>query len=228
VSSFLRGALVSFSPTFGVPIPNVIIFQFNPETITHTWNTASTTGTVEQGGDPLATLGFPGESFSFTLSMNADSDSSSAVIADTMAKVTGIYTRLAALEMLLNPTGNDALGKLVGAISSALGGGGAKAEAKVPESEVPIVLFVWGIGRIVPVRVTSLTVTEKLYDSLLNPTYAEAQISLDVLTPDVLKNATGTLSTVGVAAYEYTLGLRQALAVANLANGVSSIIGMIP
>ena len=34
----LKGALVEFMPTFlPVPLPNVIVFQYNPETMTHTW-----------------------------------------------------------------------------------------------------------------------------------------------------------------------------------------------
>ena len=34
----LKGALVEFMPTFlPVPVPNVIVFQYNPETMTHTW-----------------------------------------------------------------------------------------------------------------------------------------------------------------------------------------------
>ncbi len=72
--SFLRGALVSFTPTFGVPLPNVIVFQFNPETITHSWSESETTKEYGKGGNPLATVGYPPESFSFTLSMNSDSD----------------------------------------------------------------------------------------------------------------------------------------------------------
>ena len=35
--TYLRGALVEFMPTGLIPIPNVIVFQFNPETMTHTW-----------------------------------------------------------------------------------------------------------------------------------------------------------------------------------------------
>ena len=34
----LKGALVEFMPTFlPIPLPNVIVFQYNPETMTHTW-----------------------------------------------------------------------------------------------------------------------------------------------------------------------------------------------
>jgi hypothetical protein len=94
---------------------------------------------------------------------------------------------------------------------------------------VPTVLFVWGPGRILPVRVTSLTITEKLYDAtLLNPTHAEAQIGLKVLTPDELQAVTGPLAGIAQAAYTFSQGLRQALAVANLANAAESIIGMLP
>ena len=32
---YLRGALVEFMPDRPHPIPNVIIFQYNPETMTH-------------------------------------------------------------------------------------------------------------------------------------------------------------------------------------------------
>ena len=94
---------------------------------------------------------------------------------------------------------------------------------------LPTVLFVWGPGRILPVKVTSLTITEKLYDDLLlNPIHAEAQIGLQVLTPEELNYVTGPLAEVAKGAYVYSQGLRQALAIANLANSVESAIGMLP
>ena len=56
----------------------------------------------------------------------------------------------------------------VGSVSSALGlGGGPPPATAVPASQLPTVLFVWGPGRIAPVRVTTLTITEKLYDGTL-------------------------------------------------------------
>jgi hypothetical protein len=156
-----------------------------------------------------------------------------------LAEASGIYSRLAALEMLLYPTGAPGLVSLLGQVSAnisvggasiggSLGGSGGGANATVPASQVPTALFIWGPGRIVPVRVTALTINEKIYDTLLNPTHAEAQVQLSVLTPDELANVSGPLAQVATAAYEYSQGLRQALAVANLANAVESIIGMIP
>src|SRR5438034_8537427 len=72
--TFIRGALVEFMPTFLIPLPNIIIFQFNPETMTHSW-TQPQSVPVSQGAavgnaNPLAVRGVPGESFSFTLVMD--------------------------------------------------------------------------------------------------------------------------------------------------------------
>jgi len=93
---------------------------------------------------------------------------------------------------------------------------------------VPTVLFVWGPGRILPVRVTGLSITEKLYDELLNPTHADAQLDLTVLTPEELAAVTGPLKDLAKVAYNYSQALRQVLALANLANAAESIIGMLP
>jgi hypothetical protein len=98
----------------------------------------------------------------------------------------------------------------------------------VPAKTINTVLFVWGPGRIVPVRVTALTITEKLYDALLNPTKAEVQMTLRVLTDDELNHDTDKLAALANAANSYSQGLRQALAVANLVNAADSILGMLP
>jgi hypothetical protein len=76
------------------------------------------------------------------------------------------------------------------------------------------------------VRVTTLTVTERFFDAQLSPTHAEAQIGLRALTPAELSD--DALAKVGRAAYFYTHGLRQALAVANRINANESVVGMIP
>lgn len=232
---FLRGALVEFMPTFLIPLPNIIIFQFNPETITHTWTPAQALGGTGPEANPLAVKGSPGESFSFSLAMDAkDMIADGSPVAEGIATVSGIYTRIAALEMLLYPTGG-AGGSLLGSVSASAGGvsvgGAASAGVKrnVPPAVLPTVLFVWGPGRILPVKVTSLAITEKLYDEvLLNPIHADATIGLQVLTPEELNYVTGPLAELAQGAYAYSQGLRQALAIANLANSVESAIGMLP
>jgi hypothetical protein len=236
---FLRGAFVEMMPTFLVPIPNIIIFQYNPETITHTWTPAqkatAPTSEAEPKPNPLAVMGNPGESFSFTLTMDAtDMLADGSPVAQGIASVKGIYTRIAALEMLLYPTGGG--GGLLGSLSASIGSGGisfggaaARVKRNIPPATLPTVLFVWGPGRILPVKVRGLTITEKLYDeTLLNPTHAEAQISLDVMTPEELNAVSGAFGELAKGAYAYSQGLRQALATDNLANSVESPIGMLP
>ena len=80
-----------------------------------------------------------------------------------------------------------------------------------------------------PVRVTALTITEKLYDSVaLVPVQAEAHIELKVLSAPELQFLSGTLGSLAGAAASYMSSLRQKLALANLANSTESIAGMLP
>jgi hypothetical protein len=242
---YLRGAFVQFMPTFTLPTPNVILFQFNPESLTHNWSPAAPdmtpypTADAKSHVNPMAVEGLPGESFSFTLAMDANDmiadGGTSAVAAATagLANATGIYSRLCALEMLLYPTGSFQTSGLVGTVSAAAtnaaSGTTPNSAPKVPQFVLPTVLFIWGPARIVPVRVTSLNITETLYDALLlNPMHAEAQVSLQVLTPDEVLALQDSLKQLAIAAYNYSQAFRQAQAVANLANGADTILGMLP
>ena len=229
---YLRGALIAFTESFPLPIPNIIIFQYNPETMTHAWTPATTSaGAPGSATNPLAITGDPTESFSFTLAMDAtDMIADGDAVETALATASGVYTRLAALEMLLFPTAPPG-GGLIGTVSAALGlSSGPPAPTRpVPAAQLPTVLFVWGPGRIVPVRVTNLSITERLYDAvLLNPTHAEAQIGLKVLTQQELAFVDGPLGTLANMASSYSQTLRQALALANLANAAESMIGMLP
>ena len=223
---FIKGALVEFVETFLLPVPNVIIFQFNPETITHTWTQPESSGDFS---NPLAVKGTPAESFSLTIAMDANdmiADGSRA--AEAIAVTSGIYSRLAALEMLQYPVSpSDSLFATVSSAAN-VSISGEKVVRDVTVSEVPTVLFVWGPERIVPVRVTTLTITETLYDSFLSPTHAEAQLELSVLIPEELDALSGKRAIIARTAYKYSLKKRQALALTNLANAAESIIGMLP
>ena len=104
-SKYLRGALIQFIDTFPRPTPMVIIFQFNPETMTHGWQPAKAAeGVAGQPAGPLAVAGSPEESFSFTLAMDANDMIAAGGASGELAAASGVYSRLAALEMLLFPT----------------------------------------------------------------------------------------------------------------------------
>ena len=146
----MKGALVEFISAFGAPMPNLIVFQFNPETLVHTWTQAET---ETAGGNPLAVQGPPGETFSFTLFMDVTDQIAEG---NSFAALNGIYSRISALEMLMFPVPSDPTAPVPG---------GSGESRETPVAQLPTVLFVWGAGRILPVRVTRLTITEKLFDS---------------------------------------------------------------
>jgi hypothetical protein len=230
--SYLRGALISFTETFPLPVPNLILFQYNPEQLTHGWTPSGIAAASDEagsGGNPLAISGEPGETFTFSLFMDAtDSIADDGAIGEALGTVSGVATRLAALEMLLFPTAPPG-GGLLGSVSAALGASSSGAVTDVPSAQLPTVLFVWGPGRILPVRVSSLSITETLYHPLLLvPTHAQAQVTLEVLTTAQVAAVGGPLGDVARGAYRYTNTLRQGLAIANLGNAVGSVAGMLP
>jgi hypothetical protein len=241
----MKGALISFMPTFIGSLPNVIVFQFNPESISHGWTAATRSALAAEGSaksshDPLAADSVPGESFTLKLSLDANdaiADGDSNPVAAGLAIVSGVYPRLSAIEMLQFPNSAFQGASLLGSVSAAIDsaglstsvfGGGSASAATVPDSEVPMVLFVWGPQRIVPVRVSQLSINETLYDGLLNPTHAEVSLTLTVLTPTELKSVPGIMGKIGNVAYIYSQGLRQVQALANLGDAAASIIGMLP
>jgi hypothetical protein len=176
----------------------------------------------------MAVPGVPGEQFSLTVTVDANEDIADGGVSGALASVSGVYPRLAAMEMLLYPPGSGT-SSLLGQATAALGLGGGSVTRSVPSSAVPVTLFIWGPLRILPVRLTALTITETLYDTLLNPVHAEAKVELKVLTPTELEAAGGdVLAQLGTVAYNYTLSIRQAAALANLADAAQSIIGMLP
>jgi hypothetical protein len=55
-----------------------------------------------------------------------------------------------------------------------------------------LILFTWGNTKVVPVRVTSITITEEAFDTKLNPLRARVELSMKVLTAsDVSQNDLG-------------------------------------
>ena len=124
------------------------------------------------------------------------------------------------------PTGASGglLGKALDAIGDMLSGGdGDKAEQPVPRQQFPRLLFIWGLTRVLPVVIGSMSIDEKQYDNLLNPIEAEVKLTLKVSSADSLAG-----DTVGRGALEYSNLARDAMAVANLANTADQAVDLIP
>ena len=248
----LKGALIQFSAPMLIPIPNIIIFQYNPETMTRTLTpwlpaqhqiTYNDDGSVKEDkltGEQLNQLSQPfdpAETFSLALELDA-ADALEEPGSHPIATIAGVADRISAMELLCYPPGPGAIGGLLNvSVNISIGGGGGSlfgtAADVVPRRDVPIVLFFWGPGRIVPVRITSFSVEEQQYSPLLYPIRAKVNIGLKVLDQNHLSNIAGDSSKSAIveiakACYIFTQAQKEALALANLANSVESIIGMLP
>ena len=254
----LKGALIYFGAPMIVPVPNVIMFQYNPETLSRgftpwappakeviqeidehgrTTNEADVKA-YDESQKALALPYDPTETFSLVLELDA-TDALENPLLHPIALISGVADRLAAIEMLLYPPGDSLLGNLLGKVSVSLGSGGlefglnTEMEPDLERRDSPIVLFFWGPGRIVPVRIKSLTIEEQAFSPTLYPLRAQATIGIEVLTPQDLKKVTGKAASgfaaeLATGCYVFTRGQKEMLATANLANGVESIIGMLP
>lgn len=236
-----KGALIRLSEEFLWPIPNIIVFQYNPETLTRSltpWQPRAPEGEVaEESGEVNTAQPFdPGESFNVTLEFDA-ADALEVPENNPVEVISGIADRIAALEMLLYPS-EEREGGLQVSEESSLSGGGEEATGSaettaepVPRPRVPVVLFVWGPGRIVPVRLTSFQVEEQAYSPTLYPIRAEVTVGLRVLTEHSFRASNREVSAseeLAIAAYKYTRGQKEMLARANIANIPDSILGMLP
>jgi hypothetical protein len=161
-----KGAIIGLDP-FN-PLASVIVFQYNPDTLTRTL-TAQTTGGTPNSGEALRLKGPPQETITLAVEIDAADQLEKA---EAPATVMGVYPTLASLEMLLYPKSalviaNEVLAQ-VGVI-------------EIIPPEAPLTLFVWGVKRILPVRLTTFSITEEAFDTSLHPIRAKVSLGLRVL-----------------------------------------------
>jgi len=213
----LKGALIEYSGDFLGPLPNVVVFQFNPETVTRTMvipqrPTGAGSREPNQAGD------LPIERYDLTLQLNAD-DPLLAPISLTV----GLGPQLAALQKMVQvKSAAFSLGAAVDTVGSLVGSGGSNAVQLIPRQTFPRLLFIWGQTRILPVVVESMSIVEKQYDALLNPTVADVTISMSVVIPD---NCTDDLVAKGAS--KYSEAAKEVLAAANLVVAVRQAADLI-
>jgi len=164
----LKGALVAFR--LPDPTPQVISFQINPHTLTRQLE-AQSQGSGEGGGsDAFRLTGAPIE----TIKLEAELDAVDMLEVGTASAVeSGLHPQLALLELLVYPSS-----ALVVANSILL----AVGTIEVIPPQAPVVLFIWGPKRILPVRITEFSVTEEAFDPKLNPIRAKVSLGLRVLS----------------------------------------------
>jgi len=216
----LRGALIEYASDFFGPLPNLVIFQFNPDTLSRNISiperpTGATSRETSQAGN------IPVERITLTAHFSAaDQLNTGNIIAQEL----GIGPQLAALEKMVYPSNliGELLGEALDKIGDALGLGGDDDVPKqpIPREKYPRILFIWGKTRVLPVLLESMSITEQQYDSSLNPIQAEVALGLAVASnPD---------DKVGKGALKYSNLAKEAQAIVNLANTVELSIDLIP
>jgi hypothetical protein len=245
----LKGALIQFSAPLLVPVPNIITFQYNPETLTRTLSPWKEPAANEEGRIILSPSQYyqltqpydPEEDFSVALELDA-TDALEEPDAHPLAERTGVAGRIAALEMLCYPPKDGGLLNIP--VDVSLGAGGANTPLGnierahlIPRLTVPVVLFFWGPGRIVPVRITGLSIEEQFFSPTLYPIRAKVTITMKVLTEGAFDNQEETATVkIAKAAYTFTRTQKEVLASAdtglrdllNLVNTGEAISGLLP
>lgn len=169
----LRGGLVLTDPVTG-SVQRIIAMQYNPDTLSRSLQVK---GAGADSGDHLDALRLKGPAVE-TIKFEAEIDATDAMEADdAQTDAAGLHPQLAALETLVHPSS----AQLVAANAEASAG-----SLEIAPALAPLPLFVFGPKRIVPVRITELSITEEAFDAKLNPTRAKLSLSLRVLSVDDL------------------------------------------
>ncbi len=209
----LRGAFVEY----GLSIPPLfVVFQFNPVQLTRNRSlsyAASSSAQINGEGKSLrdfhkkyADLGelrdkqvvtVQEEAISFEIRLDA---SDKLDEGDAITEQFGIAPQLSTLELMVHPKDESLLVK---ALSSLPGLSGGFSFTRKPNP--PLILFIWGRKRVLPVNINSLNITEILYSTDLNPIRATAAVNLTVIEG-------------GGLPYMYTKAMKEVMSVLNLAN----------
>lgn len=170
----VKGGIVLLDPETA-QVKDVISLQYNPETMTRSFQIQD--ADPVEGGDrsqALRLTGPPVESYK----LNAELDATDLLEeADSEATSIGLHRELAILESLIYPSSEAILGNETLAASGTL---------EILPMETPLTLFVWSKHRVLPVRVTEMSIAEEAYDAALNPIRARVSLGLRVLSIDDL------------------------------------------
>ena len=171
-----KGGIVLIDPETA-QVQRVIALQYNAESLKRELKSQESGG--EAGADRAEPTRFKGpavETISFEAALDA-TDQLEFPDQNAAAVAYGIAPQIALLESLSQP-GSAQLGKVNSQASSGT--------LEIAPMLAPLLLLVWGAGRVIPVKLTSFSVTEEAFDPALNPIHAKASLSLRVLTVDDL------------------------------------------
>ena len=171
----VKGGLVLIDPDTAA-VQRVIPLQYNPDSLSRSLQIKATTAEGPDRSEVLRLKGPPVE----TIKLDAEIDATDQLeFPDQNANAVqlGIFPQLAALEMIVYPTSAQLLANR---------GFAAGGTLEIVPMQTPLCLFVWSKNRVLPVRLTDLSITEEAFDPTLNPTRAKVSLGMRVLTVDDL------------------------------------------
>jgi hypothetical protein len=199
----IKGALIGVD-IFN-PLASVVVFQYNPDTMTRRLEPRAIAGEGERG-EAYRLSGPPKETITLALEIDA---ADQLADGNVLAQVSGITPTLAALEMMLYPKSALVIANTVLSLAGTV---------EILPAEGPTILFVWGPTRVLPVRLGSLSIAEEAYDTLLNPTRAKVDVSLNVLSYNDL-----SLASLGNALFMVHQITKEVLATTNIFNSAQDV-----
>ena len=199
----LKGALIGLDPMN--PLASVVVFQYNPDTMTRKLEPRAVNAEGDRS-EAFRLTGAPKETISLSVEIDATDQLEEA---NPLATTMGIYPTLSALEMILYPKSAVVIANT---ILSLIG------TVEIMPVEAPMTLFVWGPQRVLPVRLTSLSITEEAHDPLLNPIRAKVELSLTVLSYQDL-----SVTSPGQALFLVHHIAKEIMATTNLFNSAQNI-----
>jgi len=200
----LKGAIVAFRPP--VPIPTVIPFQINPETLSRTVEARA--AEAEGSAQSFRLAGAPTETIKVEAMFDASDD---LELSDGIVGANGLHPRLAALETLIYPQSATVIAN---AILMNIG------TIEILPMKSPFTVFIWGKQRILPVKLSSLSITEEAYDPNLNPIRAKVAMDLTVLSYSDLR-----ATHPGYAMFLAHQVVKEAMALIGQANSLGAVLG---
>lgn len=166
----IKGGIILLNPETSA-VERIISLQYNPETLSRSFQIKG----AGDGGDRQEALRLTGPPVE-TISLEAVIDATDQLEfpGDNQNTVKeGIHPELAALETIIFPKSNDIQANEILSRSGSI---------EIIPMESPLTLFTWSKNRILPVRITELSVTEEAFDINLNPIRAKVNIGMRILS----------------------------------------------
>jgi hypothetical protein len=166
----VKGGIVLIDPNSSAVI-RTIALQYNPDTLTRSLQIKS----LAEGGDrsdAMRLTGPPVETIKVDVELDA-TDQLEFPEQNPNATEFGLHPQLAALETIVYP--DSAQIQSNNSLASA-------GTLEIIPMETPLTLFIWSKNRVLPVRLTELSITEEAFDPSLNPIRAKVSLGMRVLS----------------------------------------------